>query len=302
MAKRGTKAATRAAPQAGDHRLGDEHAALQGPVRHLLDELAPLEHRVRRDTFDHGRCHTKCARAAECLMRRRPIQFTKAVKTIKITARAPRAATCSGVASWNCEGDGGGEGGGRREQRVGKEGVQADDHGDGHGLAEGTRRREGHRAHDARAGGGEHDLSQHLPFRRPDTERPFELVMGNDGDGISRQRHDHGQDHDEQHAAGQQQRHTLKGRLEGEVVVRQVGQARLHGLLEPGGEHEQAPQPVDDARHGGEQLDERGGEYPQPAGKHVHDGEGGADADRDGEDEGDRCRHERARDDRERSE
>ncbi len=163
------------------------------------------------------------------------------------------------------DGDGRSEGGGRREQRRREERVQADDHGDGDGLAERPRGRERHGADDAGPGAGQHDLAQHLPLRRTDAEGALELVVGHDGDGVSRQGHDHRQDHDEEHAAGQAAaRRPRTGAWKGKWLPVMSASLGCDDALEPRGEHEQAPEPVDDARDSRQELDERGGEDPSP--------------------------------------
>ena len=100
-------------------------------------------------------------------------------------------------------------------------------------------------------------------FVAPTLRAPSNWSRGHDGDGVPREGHDHRQDHDEQHAAGQEQPDALGGAWKGKWWPVRSASIGLHGRLEPGGEHEQAPKPVDHARHGREKLDQRGGEDPQ---------------------------------------
>ncbi len=135
-------------------------------MRHTLDELAALQHRVGGD-LDLGRSrHTNLVAIAARLMSRRPNQFTTAVMTMRITARAPRAATCRGVASWNCTAIVEASVEAVENSALREQGVEPDDHGDGDGLSERPRRGERDGAHDAHAGGRHHDAAEHLPLRR----------------------------------------------------------------------------------------------------------------------------------------
>ena len=162
----------------------DAMTALEASMRRLSVLCATCWMSSRRSIIGSGGTpsivvsrHTNARLEAERRMRRRPNQFTTAVSTIKITARAPRAATCSGVGVLELEGDGRSEGGGGRKQRMGKQRVQADDHGDRHGLTERSRGGERHGADNAGLGGRQHHLAQYLPLRRAHAEGALELVV-----------------------------------------------------------------------------------------------------------------------------
>ncbi len=67
-------------------------------------------------------------------------------------------------------------------------------------------------------------------------------------------------------------------------------------MLEQRDEHEQAPQADDDARHRGDEVDQHRQGLGKPARRHLGEIGGGADADRDGEQEREECGNQRADD------
>ena len=154
------------------------------------------------------------------------------------------------------------ERGGCGKQGTRKEWIQADNHGDGHGLAESTGRPKCHSPDDADARTGQHDFSEHLPLCRAQAQGTFKLLAGHYRNGVSRERGDYRQNHDEEHAAGEKEGNALRGRLEREFVSRYARKPWLHRALEPRRQHQQAPQSVNHARNSGEQLDKGREEDP----------------------------------------
>ena len=134
--------------------------------------------------------------------------------------------------------------------------ADQDRHGDR--LADRAAEAEHRPADDARAAVGQHGDSDHLPAGRPEAERRLLVVERHRGHHLAAERRDDRQDHDREHQAGDE---VVGNRGHAAADERDEGQAIGHpllGRLELRGQEEDAPQPVHDRGHRGEQLDQHG--------------------------------------------
>src|SRR5215471_7705479 len=156
-------------------------------------------------------------------------------------------------------GDGGRNGGARRQQR-GRHLVRVADHeGHRHGLAERPAEPQHHAADDPDPRVGQHDVANDLPCGAADAVGGF-LEHGRNGiEHVARDRGDEGQHHDRENEAGSQHADAIgragKQRRQHGDIAESRDQERLQGLLQEGREYEQAPDAIDDAWNTRQDLD-----------------------------------------------
>ena len=181
----------------------------------------------------------------------------------------------------------------RREQRGADRRRVPDDHRDGHRLSERAPQPEHGGADDSGSRIRKHRGPDRFPPRCAQRQRSLAQLAGDGPQHLDADRGDGGQDHDrEDHAGGEISEPDGRALEQGKEPER-VREKRLHRLPQEGHEHEQPPEPVDDAGNAREQRD--GKRYDRADGGRRHFGEEQRQSDGDGkrEDQRDRARHQR---------
>ncbi len=109
------------------------------------------------------------------------------------------------------------------------------------------------------AGVGDDDVADHLPGGHAHARRRFAQHHRHGQEHVAGDRGDEGQHHDRQHDAGGQHADAIGRAAEQQADPRQpaqrADQQRLHMGLQERRQHEEAPEPVDDAGNAGQKLD-----------------------------------------------
>src|SRR5262252_281979 len=182
-------------------------------------------------------------------------------------------------------GDGGGNGGARRQQR-GRHFVRVADHeGHRHGLAERPAKSQHHAADDPDPRVGQHDVANDLPGGAADAVGRF-LEHGRDGiEHVARDRGDEGEHHDRENEASGQHADAIgragKQRRQHRDIAESRDQERLQGFLQERREYEQAPDAIDDAGNTRQELDGDPYRPTQPQGAQLGEEHGDQQPDRD---------------------
>ncbi len=153
-------------------------------------------------------------------------------------------------------------------------------------------------ADDADARVGDDHPAHHLPARAADAVSRLFQHRRDGVEHLAGDRGDEGKHHDGEDEPGGQ--HADAIRRPGEELIEHrnfakgVDQHRLHIGLKEGGEHEQAPDAVDDARDAGEQLNGDADRPAQALGADLGQEDGNAEADGNADQHGDEGSQERA--------
>src|SRR6266550_5422106 len=145
----------------------------------------------------------------------------------------------------------------RGEQRRADEPAGADHLRDGNRLSEGPAEAKDHRRADPGPRRGEDDAAHHLPARGPERERAL-LELGRDTQKelAADARHDR-DNHDRQDHSGDENATRLRRAAEDRQEAERVVQPQLDVIREERAEHEDPPEPEDNARDRRERLDQR---------------------------------------------
>ena len=189
----------------------------------------------------------------------------------------------------------------RGEQRGRDLGPIADHHRDRHRLAEGAGQREEGRAEDARACVRQHHLAHRLPAGRAERERSVALRLRDRKEDLASDRDDVWHDHHREQHAGREEPDAVDGSREERDAAEETLDRRPDGAHQRH-EHEDAHQPVDDARHCDEQLQEEREPVAQAPRHQLGEADRRAEAERRRDGERDGRRRQRPVDERQRPE
>src|SRR5262245_22028359 len=160
----------------------------------------------------------------------------------------------------------------------------ADDEGDGHGLAQGAAEAQHDAADHAHPRVGQDHGPEHLPGGAANAVGGL-LEHGGDGvEYVAGNGGDEGQNHDGQDEARGQNAdavgRTGEQRRQHGNAGKRIDEGRLQRLLQDGGEYEEAPDAIDDARDAGEQLNGDADRTAQPQRAELGEEEGHEQANR----------------------
>jgi hypothetical protein len=143
--------------------------------------------------------------------------------------------------------------------------ASADHLRDGDRLADGAAEAEDQRGRDPGARVGEDDAADHLPARRPESERALLQVARDAEEELAADAGDDRRDHDRQDEDRRQEPEDRRIASEERDEAERPVQERLEVVGDEGAHHEDPPEADDDARHCGEHLDQRADRAAQPA-------------------------------------
>ena len=168
------------------------------------------------------------------------------------------------------------------EQRQRDVVAVADDHGHRHRLAQGAAQSQHHRADYSGAPVGQHRGPDRLPARRAEAERRLALAAGDGEQHLARHRGDVRHDHDREDHTAREHRIAVEHALEKRRPAEHRLERRDGRGPQKRDEYEDPPQPVHDARNGGQELDPECHRLAHPSGREL------GEEDRDPQGQGDR--------------